>query len=96
MSYRFVRWRDLLGPPARKWHPEATFRMHLYAGGTPAGKGPPEATFRIDLYAGGTSSLSERGTLRTLGKSRYELTEIRDTKKYDIPSKKYELLRSKK
>ena len=34
--------------------------------------------------------------MRTLGKSRYELTEIRDTKKYDIPSKKYELLRSKK
>ena len=95
-SYGGVRWRDLFGPIARKWLPEATFCMYLYAGGTPAGKWPPEATFRIDLYTGGTSSLTVRGTLRTIGKSRSELTEVRYTRKSDIPSKKYKLPRSKK
>ena len=70
--------------------------MYLYVGGAPAGERLPETTCCIDSYSGGTSSLGVRGTLRTLGKSRSELTEVRDTTKYDIPSKKYELLRSKK
>ena len=36
-SYGFVRWRDLPGPIARKWLPEATFRIDLYAGGSTLG-----------------------------------------------------------
>ena len=37
-SYRFVRWRDLPGPAAGKWPPEASFRIALYAGGTSLGQ----------------------------------------------------------
>ena len=36
-SYRFVCWRDLPGPAAGKWPPEATFRIDLYAGATSLG-----------------------------------------------------------
>ena len=36
-SYGGVRWRDLFGPIARKWLPEATCRIDLYAGGTSLG-----------------------------------------------------------
>ena len=37
-SYGFVRWRDLPGPTAGKWPPEATFHIDLYAGGASLGQ----------------------------------------------------------
>ena len=37
-SYGFACRRDLPGPPAGEWLPEATFRIDLYAGGTSLGR----------------------------------------------------------
>ena len=37
LSYRFVRWRDLPKPLARKCRPEASFRIDLYASGASLG-----------------------------------------------------------
>ena len=37
-SYRFVRWRGFPGPPAGKRPLEASFGIHLYAGGPSLGQ----------------------------------------------------------